>query len=309
MNTQYGFSFNWYSLVNTGVADIGEFRYGISSYNLTSSTDTPDVIDWRSITTQNVDFSNINLEHNKVYYLWVEAINASNTTFKRRKSIEFKIDVTVPPSPEAPTSNIRHAALEVSDASMYTSYLVAWSSVTDLESGLLYFELQKRLDTSPIWVTISSSIAPAQNIYQITDSEDGRFYYYRVRAQNFTGSWGSYSDASQSIYLSLPEDNISQIANYPNPFDSRYKNTTITYVLKNDYEVTIRIFDLFGNIIKTAKYPRFANPGGIQGVNNIFWDGTNDNGEKVAQGMYIMMVEVKTENKSIRKNWKIGVIH
>ncbi|MDI6642131.1 MAG: FlgD immunoglobulin-like domain containing protein, partial [Elusimicrobiota bacterium] len=116
-------------------------------------------------------------------------------------------------------------------------------------------------------------------------------------------------DASQSAFLSLPEEPISQLANYPNPFDSRYRTTTITYLLREPLEVTIRIFDLLGTPIKSMHFPKGANPGGIQGVNNITWDGTNDNGQKVCQGLYIMSVEVKSDNKTARKNWKIGVIH
>ncbi|MFN3966877.1 MAG: FlgD immunoglobulin-like domain containing protein, partial [Endomicrobiia bacterium] len=164
-------------------------------------------------------------------------------------------------------------------------------------------------DTSPVWISLSSSIPPTQTEYLVTDRKDKKFYYYRVRAKNYAGSWGSFSDASTPAYLSLPSEAIDQLANYPNPFDSRHKNTTITYILRDDSEVTIRIFDLLGAPVKTMHFSKGENPGGIRGTNNIIWDGTNDQGQKIVQGMYIMSVEVKSGGKTTRKNWKIGVIH
>jgi len=261
----------------------------------------------------NITISNLNLKHNFLYVLKVKVVSTDG--FTRMNQVPFIVDLTPPPAPNKPVHTSPGPSEEI--AKKYqnktqepqNSYQVIWDAVSDEESGILCYELQERSDTSPVWVTLSSGIPPSQTEYSVTDRKEKKFYYYRVRAKNYAGSWGSFSDASTAAYLSLPGEQIDQLANYPNPFDSRYKDTTITYILRDDSEVTIRIFDLLGVPIKTMHFSKGENPGGVRGTNNITWDGTNEQGQKIVQGMYIMSVEVKSGGKTTRKNWKVGVIH
>ncbi|MFH2070585.1 MAG: DUF2341 domain-containing protein [Elusimicrobiota bacterium] len=294
--------FNWRSEALNGIK---ELKYTIASYQIVTGTETPDVLSyWNTTADSSVSFSDINLKHNTVYHLWLKVYSTDD--FVRTKNIEFKVDTTPPPAPNAPVHTARNG---VSAAQSQNSYWVSWSAVSDAESDIMFYELQERLDTSPVWVSVSSTIAPSITDYQIKNKEEGKFYYYRVRARNYAGTWGSFSSDSKAAYLSLPSGPIEQLANYPNPFDSRYQKTTITYILKEDSEVTVRIFDLFGIPVTTMHFLKGQSPGGVQGANNILWDATNDQGQKIVQGMYIMSVEVKSDSSTIRKNWKIGVIH
>jgi len=71
--------------------------------------------------------------------------------------------------------------------------------------------------------------------------------------------------------------------NYPNPFNP---TTTIRYDLKNNTEVSLEIFNLLGQKIRTLV-------SGLQeaGYREIGWDGRNDSGIGVASGIYIYRID------------------
>ena len=67
--------------------------------------------------------------------------------------------------------------------------------------------------------------------------------------------------------------------NYPNPFNP---STVIEYALPEASHVRIEIYNLAGQRIKTL-ISSYHNPGRYK----VYWDGTDDNGLKVASGVYI----------------------
>jgi len=102
--------------------------------------------------------------------------------------------------------------------------------------------------------------------------------------------------------LNLWQD--GQVSNYPNPFDSRRESTTIIYRLSGHSEVRVRIFDLFGNVVRD--YPQnIVNPG----TSKIVWDGTDESGQKVSMGGYLAVVEIENSNARLSSVRKIGVVH
>ncbi|MCJ7458994.1 MAG: type IX secretion system sortase PorU [candidate division Zixibacteria bacterium] len=80
---------------------------------------------------------------------------------------------------------------------------------------------------------------------------------------------------------------ISQVMNYPNPF-SRF--TQFTYELSVPAEkVEIKIFTLSGRLIRTM------SGAGSAGFNSgVVWDGRDQDGDKVANGVYIYKVVART---------------
>ena len=88
--------------------------------------------------------------------------------------------------------------------------------------------------------------------------------------------------------ISLTKElSISQVMNYPNPF-SRF--TQFTYELSVPAErVEIKIFTLSGRLIRTMSGT------GSAGFNSgVVWDGRDQDGDKVANGVYIYKVVAKT---------------
>ncbi|MBN1824250.1 MAG: DUF2341 domain-containing protein [Endomicrobiales bacterium] len=301
-NQSTDLEFNWESTALNGIAQV---NYGIASFDVFSTTDVPDVVSWQSTSLSTATLSNANLKHNTAYYLWVKAVSTDG--YERVTSAKIKIDLTSPGAPGQPTDTSpkarSSAEFAMSKAPTPSAFWVSWAAADDEESGVLYYELQERTGTSPVWHTVSTTTATDYRIQKDTATDTGKFFYYQVRAKNYAGSWGSYSEASSAAYLSLPPDLVKDLATYPNPFDSRRRDATVTFLLNQDATVELRIYDLFGGLVKEWKME------GTTGENRSSWDGTDSNGQKVAAGMYIMHVETKTDSETEKKRWKIGVIH
>jgi hypothetical protein len=77
-------------------------------------------------------------------------------------------------------------------------------------------------------------------------------------------------------------DQITLGQNYPNPFNPI---TTFSYELPEAKFVTIAVFDMRGNRVATL-----VNERQDLGVRSYSWNGTNDNGDGVAAGVYIYSI-------------------
>lgn len=72
--------------------------------------------------------------------------------------------------------------------------------------------------------------------------------------------------------------------NYPNPFNP---TTSISYQVQLSGDVTLNIYDVLGNRIKTL-----VNESKPVGDYQIKWDGTNQNGERLSSGQYFYQLKV-----------------
>jgi agmatine/peptidylarginine deiminase/subtilisin-like proprotein convertase family protein len=107
------------------------------------------------------------------------------------------------------------------------------------------------------------------------------------------------TDASiHKVVLRIDSDLLSSIENhdnemvlqsYPNPFDNL---TTIIFTLLKPARVAMEVHDLSGQIIKTL-----VNSYLFEGQQNITWDGKNNKGQHIPEGLYIL--ELKTGEKTI----------
>lgn len=90
---------------------------------------------------------------------------------------------------------------------------------------------------------------------------------------------------------------------YPNPFDSRYQSANLHWEIPQDAPVKLTLYDTLGGTVRRWEFPA-GSIGGRQGANELSWDGTNDAGEKVRQGVYIMLLNVPGLGK---KTARVGV--
>ena len=107
-------------------------------------------------------------------------------------------------------------------------------------------------------------------------------------------------------------DVITNVSNYPNPFDSRKggpeAETNIVYILNQDAQVTITLYDLLGYKVYEWTFSP-SEEGGRKGANRVPWDGSNEAGQKVAKGGYIAYIKVQSDRGIVTTIRKIGVIH
>jgi hypothetical protein len=70
---------------------------------------------------------------------------------------------------------------------------------------------------------------------------------------------------------------------YPNPFNP---NTTIRYDLPEDEFVTIKVYDMLGNVVSSL-----INKNQNSGYQSLQWDATNNQGQPVSAGVYLYSIE------------------
>ncbi len=105
----------------------------------------------------------------------------------------------------------------------------------------------------------------------------------------------NFSMSSGIGVVSGSSDRIS-FTNYPNPFKSG-TNTKFSYYMTEDCNVTIKVYDISGRLIRTLIEKELKNKGPHT---EDFWDGKDGNGRYVIAGTYIIKIEY-CGKKELRK--------
>ncbi len=138
-------------------------------------------------------------------------------------------------------------------------------------------------------VAIGDTVGEASRWYRLTYTTPVRDWSYDIRlsATDFTG-------ARTNFTLHVAEGQrilIRDVANYPNPFS---EDTNIIYLLnQGGAEVRIRIFTVGGRLIRVIR----DAPGNLN-YNQVSWDGRDEQGDEVASGIYLYVIDVKGEDGS-----------
>ncbi|MFQ5753345.1 MAG: FlgD immunoglobulin-like domain containing protein, partial [bacterium] len=118
----------------------------------------------------------------------------------------------------------------------------------------------------------------------------GQTLYYRIVAFDFNGNKGDFSDEVALVVTSVAGGDDSSLPrefalyqNYPNPFNP---DTQISYDLPKSTDVSLKIYNLMGQQVKTLVDE--AQPAG---QHIIRWDGTNNFGTRVASGVYVYVIK------------------
>ena len=88
------------------------------------------------------------------------------------------------------------------------------------------------------------------------------------------------------------------VTSYPNPFHPSEAPTTIAYKLSDNATVTMKIYTITGGLVLEQRYDS-GEIGGLAGLNEVKWNGQNGNGEWVASGGYILLIEARSEGETI----------
>lgn len=102
--------------------------------------------------------------------------------------------------------------------------------------------------------------------------------------------------------FTLPTEALSGLSNYPNPFIANKEQTKIRYILKDDTDVEIEIFDLLGDLVLRNEFSS-GDDYARAGPNEFTWDGKDGNDNWVAAGAYICRVKAGNKTEIV----KIGV--
>ena len=105
---------------------------------------------------------------------------------------------------------------------------------------------------------------------------------YRIKEMEVSDRLGNRMDTNTP---SIPEE-YTVHQNYPNPFNSE---TSILFDLKEGGEVSLLVYNLFGQKVKTL-----VNNEQTAGFHTVIWDGKDDNGNPVSTGLYICTLSINS---------------
>jgi hypothetical protein len=103
---------------------------------------------------------------------------------------------------------------------------------------------------------------------------------------------------------------IDQIGNYPNPFD---EETVITYRLTGPVhaeEVALKIYTVSGRLIRSWRdfLDDYGLPGTQLDYHVISWDGRDDDGHLLANGVYFYKVRARWEDRTVEQTGKLAIL-
>jgi hypothetical protein len=115
-------------------------------------------------------------------------------------------------------------------------------------------------------------------------------------------------DMITQVLSIISTDQEKTFGNFPNPFGRSPNVTTeIRFVLNSTSDVTLRIFSLAGELVKSDWKTNLANlPGGE--IYYLIWDGKNDEGDTVLNGVYICVIEIRGSEGTKTYTTKIAYI-
>ncbi|MEO0137077.1 MAG: FlgD immunoglobulin-like domain containing protein [candidate division WOR-3 bacterium] len=114
-----------------------------------------------------------------------------------------------------------------------------------------------------------------------------------------------------TVYIIIPDSSVMEgnLIAYPNPFGRiNQPYTRFVYYLQQNCNVIFSIYDAFGNQVHHEEISAGQN-GARLGINMLLWDGRNDNGKKVASGVYYVVLKGYLHtNVFLEKRIRVGVI-
>jgi hypothetical protein len=121
-------------------------------------------------------------------------------------------------------------------------------------------------------------------------------------------AWDNFNNFSlSSLAFEVTEDQelaLRNVLNCPNPFDPRAGETRFTYQLTRPAEVSIKIYTVAGRLIRTIQVGQAA-----QGYNESQpWRGKDQDGDWVANGVYLYKIVARAEGKSAEAYGKVVVM-
>jgi hypothetical protein len=167
--------------------------------------------------------------------------------------------------------------------------ILQWSTISGYDS---YNWLIKRSTDDQNYQIIAtvpgSACSPYGNKYSYTDQVKMEgIYYYQLYDNNGTIK-GKLTATVGKIPLNYE---LSQ--NCPNPMSRG--STKISYALKRPGRVSLAVYNVLGEHVKTL-----ANETHLAGFYNVYWNGTDDKGRQVSNGIYFYKL-ISGEFQSTKK--------
>jgi hypothetical protein len=159
-------------------------------------------------------------------------------------------------------------------------------------------QTDSKIDVTDLFNYDSGSFTRGSIVYPLGNLADGR---HTVEIKAWDNLNNSNSAAVEFVVRAGSRFAIEKesVMNYPNPLRNR---TTFTFVMgPGDADVRIKIFTLSGRLIRTL------DEMGRSGFNQIDWDGRDEDGDELANGVYLYkIIATQRQNGETLRSEEIG---
>jgi hypothetical protein len=176
-----------------------------------------------------------------------------------------------------PTSAVAIAAFEA--AASHNGIELHWTIAS--ADGLEGFNVYRSVDGETGFVRLNDNrpLGPNETSYVDKEVQPRQTYWYRIGAVDRDGEF-----LSKVQSVTTPHRSVEIRQNYPNPFNP---STTIDYYLPRHSHVTLSIFDVNGQRVRSL----VDRPVRL-GHHSVVWNGVDDNGNRVSSGVYFYRLRV-----------------
>lgn len=222
--------------------------------------------------------------------------NGSSQTLYFGVDTKNTINVSMFAMPPAPPAGVLNARFETADGgSMVQTHAVNAGHPVSLPVTV---------QASAYPVTVSWKLVSGSPNYELSDALGGRAFRTHELGQEGSIEINN-SDLSRIVINlvgdgSLPKE-FALSQNYPNPFNP---TTSMTYALPVDSRVTVEIFNVIGQRVRTL-----VNGDVTAGYHVAEWDGTGNGGQHLASGVYMLQMSAKgVDGKSFNQVRKLMML-
>ncbi|MGC8864681.1 MAG: type IX secretion system sortase PorU [Bacteroidales bacterium] len=164
-------------------------------------------------------------------------------------------------------------------------------------------DTRNAVDLSPTYQALNMTGTRGKIIYRLKKLESGT-HTLSLRA------WDLQDNSSVKTITFTVNDGqaitLRNVTNYPNPFSDRTWFTFEHDQPGSNLIVTIEIFNLQGQLLKTIR-TNFSTSD--YGINPIEWDGRADNGRKLPAGIYPYRIQVENPAGTVRVQYQKLIIN
>ncbi|RMH63466.1 MAG: hypothetical protein D6677_07120 [Calditrichaeota bacterium] len=156
-------------------------------------------------------------------------------------------------------------------------------------------------DLQPDAANISfRAVLNSVNVYDVADT---------IQLALLGPDGNDYTPDTQSdtpVLTVTPDNPAEAFSTYPNPFGRTQDYARINFYLTETADVDIRVFTLLGELVWHRQESALPGP---RNYNHIIWDGKNDKGQRVLNGVYICTIQIKPLGGGAAKRYTTKVAY
>ena len=137
-----------------------------------------------------------------------------------------------------------------------------------------------------------------------SDFENDGVYELRVLAADRSSNVSGDGDGSVDYKISfeiVTESSITQLINYPNPFST---STRFVFTLTGSDvpdNMLIQIMTITGKVVREITQEELGPINIGRNVTDFAWDGTDEYGDKLANGVYLYKIQIQKDGSDMKK--------